>query len=336
MAVPDRPSDYINRAYEQDVVATMATAPGQHHLYIHGLRGTGKTALVRAALADSPDTVTTCYLSCTTCNTQYKVLKRLYERLTDDTINHGYHTAQLQDLLDHRLTQTPTILILDELNFLLENDGNDLLYFLPRLTPDVALSIIDLSANQPTLSTVVDERTYSSLRPRYLPVDPYPEDRAATILTQQIQNTATDISVQPDAISAVTATATNITVGLHWLAAAIQTADGPVTPATIEAVRGDGVSRYRKTLLSAFTAHHIILLEAIDRLTTGEHRVTTGTVYDRYEHLCRTISTAPLTARRIGDFLRHLELLHLIDVTHHTGGETGKTREIRPTTLEEF
>lgn len=330
------PSELINRAYEQDVLSTVGETPGQNHLHLHGPRGTGKTVLARTALAACPDTVTTCYIPCITYNTQYKVLKQLYACLADETINHGYHTAQLHDFLGQRLTQEPLMLVLDELDFLLENDGNDLLYFLSRLAPNADLSIVGISANYPALSEAVDERTYSSLQPRHLPVDPYTADRAADILTQRVQDVSPDATVHADAVTAVTATTTNIALGLHWLAAALRTTDGPVTPTAVHAVRDDAVHRYRTTLLTDFTPHHTNLLEAIDRLTAGDTRVTTGVVYDEYNDLCRTTGTAPLTIRRTSDFLRHLELLHLIDVTHHTGGETGKTRAIRPTTLEEF
>jgi Cdc6-like AAA superfamily ATPase len=156
----------------------------------------------------------------------------------------------------------------------------------------------------------------------------------ARILLHHLRGARFPTPVEPDALTRITDATTNISLGLHWLAA---TADEDrVTPAVLEAARENAVQRYRTALLADFTPHHERVLTAIDQLTETDERVFTGAVYDRYAALCRTSGQRPLTPRRISDFLTHLELLGLIDVTHHDGGPQGKTRELRPAYLEEL
>ena len=322
--IPDR---IIDRSPEQETLRAAVSHKGNQHLYLHGPRGTGKTLLVRHALTTCSDT--TCYLSCTAADTQYKVLSKLYARLIGDSINPGYHTAQLQEWLTDHLQNAPTILVLDDLAFLLQNDGCDLLYFLTRLGQTAPLTIVGISAYYPTLASVVDDRAYSSLRPQQIPIEPYSMSQAAQILRTRVEEVVVPGFVTTSAIDRITTTSTNITLGLHWLARAAATADDMITAELVNTVQRDALRQYRTACLTAFTSHHRLVLRAIEQLTSDGSSVYTGPVYDRYTELCRFANTSPLTARRISDYLIHLELLDLIDITHHDGGTTGKTREIR-------
>ncbi len=325
------PETILYRDTEQAILQDTVAAPTQH-LYVHGPRGTGKTLLVRSVLAQQ---ATTYYLSCIPHDTQYKVLTALYERVTDKDINSGYHTAQLQQRLARHLRHTSTHVILDDLAFLLMNDGNDLLYSLSRLDRHTDLCIIGISTSQASLADLLDDRTYSSLRPRHLPLSPYSTDEAIQILSHWVETALPSWTMMSAALEYIAATTTNLTAGLHWLDCAAAQAT-TITLDVVRAVQDDAVQRYRDALLQEFTWHHTVLLEVIDQATDVAESITTGTVYDRYTDQCRDVGTDPLTARRISDFLTHLELLDLIDVTHHNGGSQGKTRDLRPTRLQEF
>jgi Cdc6-like AAA superfamily ATPase len=225
---------------------------------------------------------------------------------------------------------------LDDLDFLLKTDGNDLLYFLSRLKNTAKLHLISISANHPTLSHVVDERTYSRLRPHRLPFASYTEDQAFEILEKRSQKALSGIDIDLEALTAITTWTTNIRLGLLWIVKAAKTVDNIITINTVNAVRHAAADHYRALLLRDFTPHHSLLLDVITQLTDDGTTAATGTVYEQYTALCRTIGLPPLTLRRISDFLTHLELLHLIDVDHHAGGKHGKTRDIRLTPLQQL
>lgn len=73
-------------------------------------------------------------MNCRRNNTQYKVLSDIYRALFDEDINDGFHTATLQQELKHFLARE-AVIILDDLDFLLLNNGDDLLYYLSRGLP---------------------------------------------------------------------------------------------------------------------------------------------------------------------------------------------------------
>ncbi|EMA39162.1 Cdc6/Cdc18 family protein [Halobiforma nitratireducens] len=325
------PPAILHRTDERNVLHRALTDPTQH-LYLHGPRGTGKTLLVRDALDACAPAFH--YLSCIPHDTQYKVLAELYARITDTDLSPGYHTAQLQQRLAQALHDT-RIIVLDDLAFLLVNDGSDLLYFLSRLHRQTDLHIIGISAVHPGLTAVLDERTYSTFRPHRIALSPYTEDQVYRILEQRVDAALPSKTVDTAALEYIAATTVNLTVALHWLACAVAQRD-EITVGAVQAVEQDAVRRYRDARLTPFTRHHKMLLAVIEHLTVDTETVTTGTVYEQYTAHCTEQGDDPLTSRRISDYLTHLELLGLIDVTHHDGGRTGKTREIRPVPLQDL
>jgi len=69
---------------------------------------------------------------------------------------------------------------------------------------------------------------------------------------------------------------------------------------------------YEDQLLQHFTPHHHLVLEAVYQLTDPvKETFRTGNLYDHYTDLAATMGRDPLTARRISDYIDHLELLTL-------------------------
>jgi cell division control protein 6 len=199
------------------------------------------------------------------------------------------------------------------------------------------LTIVTITTPGIDLSTRLDDRTYSSLQPQHAQVAPYTADEAAQILTRH----AEDMVPQPVTVAALRRIArqsTNIHVGLHWLrrAAEVHDAHAVITAKTIQMLRWGAFHRYWLDTLTDFTRHHAIALKAVEQVTAETDCAYTGMVYDRYATLCRGRGWQPLTARRVSDFLDHLDLLGLIQVDHFRGGTEGKTRAIRLTPLEEL
>ena len=330
-----RPNDIHDRQHTKRILTTTFSDPLGTNLYLYGPRGTGKSLLVKHALAFIPSG-NTCYISCIKHDTQYKVLGQLHTLATNVDLNPGYHTAQLQEMIAEQLSHTDTIVVLDEVDFLFENDGSDLLYFLSRFKRMANLSIVAISANRPSLTGTIDERTYSSLRPRTLHVDPYSEETASDILEHRAEKALSAEAFDTTAISQITSITTNLKLGMYWLAVAAEHSEDVITEDVIWTTQIEAVQFYRKKLLDKLTTHHRVLLAAVYQLTQGRTSTYTGSLYERYVDLCNPTDCGPLTVRRISDYITHLDLLNLITVKHHPGGETGKTREIRLTPLEEL
>lgn len=327
------PSDPVDREAER---AALADALGGEsdgclqNLHLQGPRGTGKTCLAQRALRDLPDEVTTCYVPCTRCDTQYKVLKRLYRAVTGEAVGSGYHPSDLQRTVDDRTDVGRAVVVLDELEFLLQNDGDDLLYFLSRLAPATKIGIVTVSASTTGLDTQLEERTYSSLASRQVTLEPYTAEAVFEILRERAQQALAPRSLHREALTYITSSTQNAALALAWLRHAAHVADDVVTEDLVADVESAAYEEYLGALLEDFSGHHELLYRAIVELVGEDGEpVQSGAVYGRYSDLCDANSDEPLSNRRISDFLKHLEFLGVITVEYHYGGSKGKTREIR-------
>lgn len=309
---------------------------GRQHIALNGPHGCGKTLLARHVLAVLPNRVTRCYLSCARNRTQYLILRRLAEHLSGDEVNTGYHTAQLTTRVAHHLTDRETVIVLDDIAFLLCNDGDDLLYGLTRLDADHALQLVLVSATVQSLAAAVDTRTYSSLQPHQITLTPYTTKQVRGILTDAVDEW--DHPITDAALEVIAETTANIRLAHYWVERTTEVVDADtwITADHVRSVQADAARRYRRTLVHPFSPHHTIVLRAIEQLAVDRACIYSGDVYDRYELLCHYRGRQALSTRRISDYLDQLELLGLIAVEHYDGGPHGKTREIRLVPVEQL
>jgi Cdc6-like AAA superfamily ATPase len=242
----------------------------------------------------------------------------------------GHHTASLQRKLDERIGGLPTIIVLDEVDFLLLNDGNDLLYFLSRIDDRESLSLVLISNGQASIENRVEERTFSSLYPRTVILEPYSSEEIFEILASRARKALAQRSLHTGALAHISSSAENVGFALCWLRTAARNSDETISKTDVTDSFPDAREAYTQRLLSDFSRHHQLLYRAVVNLDEEvETGIRTGNIYQRYRKLCRTESTDALSDRRLSDFLKELELLELIQADYYYGGEKGKTREIQ-------
>lgn len=328
------PGPLVAREATLAALTDVVTADTRQHVVLTGPRGSGKTLCCRHARQALPDTTAECYVSGIAYPTQYQVLRRLYTLLTDAPLNTGYHTAQLTTRVEQVLTERDAVLVLDDVEFLLQRDGDALLYTLSRLAPAQPLRVVLVSA-QPSVTTGLDGRTASSLAPQRRTLEPYTVEETARILGTFADSAALR-PVTDAALLEIARTTQNVRVGQGWLDRADEvTPSGPITAADVQGLRVDALQRYRTTMLTAFTRHHALLLRAVEHLTADGGAANSGRVFERYATLCRVRQVERVSTRQCSKYLHHLELLGLVDIEYHYGGPEGKTRLCRPTGLEE-
>lgn len=295
------------------------------NLHIHGPRGTGKTHLTKKAIKNID--ANTCYISCIQADTQYKALKQILQELTDQKIATGHHTSELQRRIQKQVEVVETVLVLDELDYLLLNDGDDLLYFLTRLNADLGLILI--TANTENLSKQVEERTFSTLQPKRIGFEPFTGEEIYEVLADRARQSLKPRSLRREALTYIASSTQNLGAALTWLRISAEKAEDTITEATVKELREEASQNYTQSQLQKLTQHHRLLYQAIQELDTEEETVQTGNVYNRYQKISQAYNKEPLSDRRISDYLKQLEQTGLIQSQYHYGGQKGKTREIQ-------
>jgi orc1/cdc6 family replication initiation protein len=324
------PKNLYNRKKERQLLEGLSSEnSAPQNLFVHGPRGTGKTHVTHLALEENSRK---CYVPCTQHDTQYKALKQILRGLNED-VNDGHHTSDLQRKVVEKTEAVNTVIVLDDIDFLLLNDGDDLLYFLTRMETRNNVDLVLISSNHASLKSRIEERTYSSLQPKRISFEPYTAEDAYQVLVERAQKSLVNQSLQRAAVTYITSTTQNIAVALHWLKTAAETTDSVITESHIQQVQEKAYEKYAAHLLNQFTEHHRLLYQAVQELDVEENTIRTGEIYTRYEDLCKTYNENTLSKRRLSDFLKHLELLDLIEAEYHYGGSNGKTRDVKLVTL---
>lgn len=315
--------------YRESTVDKLETEiPGTRTLHIHGSRGTGKTQTVKKAVTDVE--ARTCYLSCIEHDTQYQVLREVLRQLTKEPVSTGHHTSELQRQLKKQVEVLDTVIILDELDFLLLNDGDDLLYFLSRLANRP--QIITVSANSRSLKQILEPRTYSSLQPQAIQLEPYTGDQVYRILADRASKSLKPQSIHRNALTYISSQIQDISLGLTWVKTAVKQAQDAVTEKTVQETQQEAYQQHTETQLEKLGKQHHLLYQAITELDDDiGPTLSTGSIYTKYKKIADREQEDVLSNRRISDYLKHLEKLNLIESEYYYGGKKGKTREVRIT-----
>jgi len=321
------PDEFIDRENPETALSNLLGEEGSRNIHLQGPRGAGKTHLTKSVLKQLPDDINTCYLDSRHADTQYKALKQIYRSLTGQQVNSGHHTSDLQRKIEERTGAIPTVIVLDELDFLLLNDGESLLYYLSRL--NAKTSIITISNHITELQNRIEERTYSSLQPYPIQLGPYTGEETFQILLQRAQQALKPQTLQRDALTYIASTTQNTRLALHWLKTAATETEGLITENIVQQTREQALDQYTAQLLGQHSPHHKLIYQAITELNQEQEAIQAGDVYQRYQELTQSSEEERLSNRRISDFLKHLELLNLITAEYHYGGSKGKTREIK-------
>ena len=317
------PDPVIDREQELDQLSN--GLENLQNLHIHGPRGTGKTHLTRKAINRLE--ANTCYISCLENDTQYKALKQILQELTREDVGTGHHTSELQRKIQSQVEILETVIVLDELDFLLLNDGEDLLYFLSRLDAD--LGLITITANTEDLSQQLEERTFSTLQPQRIGFEPLTGEMTYQILADRARKSLKSRSLRREALTYIASSTQNLKLGLIWLKTAAQQAEDTITETLVKDVKEDVSKAYTQHWFQKLSKHHQLLYQAIQELDEEQETIQTGEVYNRYNNLCQAYNEDPLTDRRISDYLKQIEQTGLIRSTYRYGGRKGKTREIK-------
>ena len=161
---------------------------------IYGKTGTGKTAVtlyaknqLEEAAKENNINVRIEYIRCTDYNTEYQILARLCQQLGKPVPYRGWTKAEVvntfRNMFNNNILGEDLILIviLDEIDVILKNDGDNILYTLTR-TDNVSITSI---SNYVDFKRYINPKVKSSLRDREIVFPPYNAQQLKDILEER-------------------------------------------------------------------------------------------------------------------------------------------------------
>jgi archaeal cell division control protein 6 len=310
---------------------------------IYGKTGTGKTAVAKFArkelevISKEKDVnVRVEYIRCTDYTTEYQVIARLCQQMGQDVPYRGWTKAEVvhafRDLFKKNVFGKNLILmiILDEIDILLKNDGDGLLYTLTR-TENVSIASI---SNYVDFKQFIKPRVKSSLRDREIVFPPYNAQQLVDILIERSELSFRDDVLNDDVIPLCAAMAAKEEGDARYALDLLRTSGELADEKGSDIVYEDYV-REAKDFIEHNKVTDIILtlpsqqqkvLESILYLTKRKEEITSGRLYDIYKEFSKGDS---VSYRRIFDFINELEMLGLISTkTISRGRGKGRTNII--------
>ena len=311
---------------------------------LYGKTGTGKTAaskFAREQLIEAANNenvfVKIEYIRCTDYTTEYQVIAELCNRLGRDVPNRGWTKAEVVNAF-RELFRTNAfgrklhlIVILDEIDILLEKDGDGILYTLTRTDNISVLSI----SNYLDFKNLINSRVTSSLNDKEIVFPPYGANQLSDILYERAQLSFNDGVLESDVIPLCSAMAAKEEGDARYALDLLKNAGELAFDEDSEKVTSDHVRRAKdriehnkvSEILSTLPLQQQRLLEAILTLTKQGEEITSGKLYEAYSDVSKSDA---VTYRRIFDFINDLELLGIISTnTVSRGRGKGRTNIIK-------
>lgn len=334
-------SDQIKSVAKYWVEALKGVTPPD--VTIYGKTGTGKTAVAKFARKQLENAsknkdvnVRVEYIRCTDYTTEYQVIARLCQQMGQDVPYRGWTKAEVvhafRDLFKKNVFGKNLILmiILDEIDILLKNDGDGLLYTLTR-TENVAIASI---SNFVDFKQFIKPRVKSSLRDREIVFPPYNAQQLVDILQERATMSFADEVLRDDVIPLCAAMAAKEEGDARYALDLLRTSGELADEKGSGIVYEDYVREAKEhiehnkvtDIIMTLPSQQQKVLESILYLTKRKEEITSGRLYDVYKEFSKGDS---VSYRRIFDFINELEMLGLISTkTISRGRGKGRTNII--------
>src|SRR6266480_6832392 len=348
--------DYVpdNLPFRENQIRQVAQilAPALHgskpsNLLLYGKTGTGKTAVARLVVEklqaqDASKQIATCYVNTRISSTEYRTLAKIAESLPLDEDKKipgtGLSIGTVLDRIFNSIKSTKAhlIIVLDEIDYLVNTYGDDVLYQFTRAGENVEpgfFTIVGIS-NDLKFKDELDPRVLSSLGEEELVFPPYTTEELHAILTARAK-IAFKAGVVPNAVLNLCAALAGSehgdarrAVDLLRVAGEIAEREG-IHQVTEDCIRKASErvesNRVEDALRSLPIQNKLVLLTA-SRFPDGTN---TGDLYLAYEGLARRLGIDALTQRRVSGILAELDLLGLLEAAVVSKGRRGRTKRIK-------
>ncbi len=319
------------------------------NIFIYGKTGTGKTAVAKFVLSHLENKakeygapVKFCYVNCRMTGSEYRVFASLSQSLGLSIPFTGLSAGEVFDRFRTVLDASRTIFIvvLDEIDALIKDRGDGILYELTRINEALhksKVAIIGIS-NDLRLKEFLDPRVFSSLSEEEMVFRPYDASELRNILLERSKLSFYDGCLSEPALSICSALAAaehgDARRALDLLRVAGEVAERNGSPLITEEHVRDAEKHIEHNkvfeALKNLTLHSKLVLLSVYHLNKASGtNATTGEIYDVYNELCGELGVSLLTQRRLGTLVNELDVMGLLNSKVVSMGRYGRTKKIR-------
>ncbi len=330
-----------------NIFRVLLEKPGNSQkVIITGNVGTGKTALAKnfgsqIVIIASKREINLHYIhiNCRRERASFTILNRIVQTFNPSIPRRGFSTEELLQIMKEILEEKDIhiILTLDELDFLLRREGEDLLYSLIRLFDEQLnavqrLSLIGIMRSE-ALFRGMDSSTISSLQQNIIRLKEYSANQLETILSERAKEafyvgTITNQEITFMAEIAAKQGDARYALEILWRAGKIADSQNKtrILPEHIRKAKSDIHPVIRKDTLRDLPVQHKVLLLAISRaLTTERSYATTSEAKRIYRIACEEYNIRPRRHTQFWEYLSELEKQGIIATKISGVGIKGKT-----------
>ncbi|MEM2904934.1 MAG: orc1/cdc6 family replication initiation protein [Candidatus Bathyarchaeia archaeon] len=331
------------------IVAPVLKGSRCSNVFIYGKPGTGKTAVVRYVLAhllrksDELHTpVEACYVNCRIAGTDYRVLSVLSESVGVRIPFTGLSTSEVFDRFRVGLASLRGVLtiVLDEVDVLVKQHGDDLLYELTRVneTSEIGKLVFIGISNDLNFKDLLDPRVLSSLSEEELVFRPYVADELYDILAERAKLSFIDGALEESALRLCAALAAaehgdaRRALDLLRVSAELAEREGAklVTESHVRQAQRKIEENRVNEALKTLPLHQRLVLYSIYHTSRANMKdCLTGDIYEIYADLCGKTGLEPLTQRRISGLINELDVLGIVNAKLVSRGRHGRSKRVR-------
>jgi len=345
--------DYLPHREEQirylgEIVAPTLGGFPCSNVFIYGKTGTGKTAVMKYVLKrlvtkahslNSP--VRVCYVNCRLAGTEYRILSSLCSSIFVDVPFTGLALGEVFDRFRSGLNSEKTLLIivLDEIDVLVKERGDGLLYELTRINGNLSnsrVSIIGIS-NDLKFKEYLDPRVLSTLSEEEIVFRPYNASELRDILLDRASMAFQEGVLTEGAISLCAALAAAEHGDARRALDLLRVAGELAEREGAKQITEDHVRRAERRIehdrvieaLKNLPAHSKFVLLSVYLLSNaGSNKSITGDIYNVYCEICERFGVTPLTQRRVSGLINELDVIGLLNSKVVSLGRYGRTKKI--------
>jgi cell division control protein 6 len=316
------------------------------NIFIYGKTGTGKTAVTKYVLSHLEAKakqygaqVKFCYINCRMTGSEYRVFAALSQSVGMSIPFTGLSVGEVFDRFRAGLDTSRIlfIIVLDEVDALIKEQGDAFMYELTRINETLAkskVSIIGIS-NDLRLKEFLDPRVFSSLSEEELVFRPYDAGELRNILLERSKLSFQEGVLTDSALSICSALAAaehgdaRRALDLLRVAGEVAERNGAKTITEEHVRQAEKHIEHNRVVeaLKNLTLHSKLVLLSVYHL--NKSNATTGEIYDVYNELCGEFGAGLLTQRRLGSLVNELDSMGLVNAKVVSMGRYGRTKKIR-------